>query len=320
MSESSRNVALGAFLVGALVIAVVAVLAISGRGFDRQTTNVVMAFDGSVKGLNLGAPVAFRGVNIGQVTDVDLVFHDDDITVTTEVKAQLSDENMSVLGSRHPEAYLESLVQRGLRAQLQIQSLLTGLLYIQLDFHDGKALDLPPVQAGGYQLPTIPTDLERLTKNLESIDIEKLVRDIQLTMSGIYRFINDPGFQALPGQMSEAVITLRETIGTVQTDLHRTTANLDTLIGSANNTVHNINQRLPEMTEAMQHSLDQLDTAMERVTVTVQELNYSLSDDSPTLYRLNEAVEELSGAGRALQNLAESLEEQPESLIRGRKE
>ena len=136
MSERTDNTLLGAFVLGGITITIALLVYVLGSGINQSTQRVVMVFDGSVKGLTIGAPVALRGVSIGQVTDIRVLFGEDNaVNLLMEVEAVLDtpkflrERQGQKMDELEPELFAE-----GLRAQLNTQSLLTGLLYVELDF------------------------------------------------------------------------------------------------------------------------------------------------------------------------------------------
>src|SRR5690606_37456557 len=117
---------------GALLIAVATLILVLGSGLPSQREQVVMVFDGSVKGLTIGAPVALRGVQIGEVTGINLVLDDSTMNLIMVVEAYVSSARIEGIGLQRASGELvDELIERGLRAQLNLQSLLTGLLYVQ---------------------------------------------------------------------------------------------------------------------------------------------------------------------------------------------
>ena len=208
MSEKPHTVAIGAFIVGALLIALTTVIFVIGSGFGKDRRKVVMVFDGSVKGLSVGAPVALRGVQIGQVTDIELILDTDDVELIMLVEAELSADNIRRRGASTDE-FTEELISRGLRAQLNTQSILTGLLYIQLDFHPATRVDLVAIDSPYLQIPTIPTGLERLTREVQDIDIAKIASDLESTLEGLQAFINTAQFQSLPARLDESLAAIK---------------------------------------------------------------------------------------------------------------
>ncbi len=317
MSEKPHTVAIGAFIVGAMVILVSALLYIGGSGIGRDRQKVVMVFDGSVKGLTIGAPVALRGVQIGQVTDIDLIFDVDSVDLIMQVEAEITRENVQRRGKSDAD-FTEEMIARGLRAQLNSQSLLTGLLYIQLDFHPGSELVLVPLESPYIQIPTVPTDLQRLQRQFEAVDFDQLTSDLEAIVEGLRSFTASEEFHGLPARLDETLLSMRRLSDQLGEQLASSGPRLDVALDSASSTLQNTESRLAEIMDQVSDSLEGLDRAVSSAQSAAQGASNLLADDSPTTYELNQALRELALAGRALQSLAKALEEQPESLIRGK--
>lgn len=330
MSKQANTVAIGAFVVGAFLILFSAVFYLSGNVFNRNTEQALMVFDGSVKGLKIGAPVAFKGVQIGEVTDFDVIVDLDTYDVLTPVEVRVySDRIVRVSGgevvTKTDRDVTDALIERGLRAQLQVQSLLTGLLYIQLDFHpntqprfteqDLEKYDLP-LELG--IIPTIPTDLERLARGLQEIDFRALADNVQTTLNGLDRFINDPDFQDIPENLNATLAAIEELSSRLDSELEAMGPDLNALVADTSGTMKTLNQDMPELSGNAKKSLAELAAALDAAETTLGNVDYLLSEDSATLYEITKAAKELGAAGRAMQSLAETLETQPESLLKGK--
>ncbi len=149
MSAKANKSLIGAFVLGATALAVAGVVIFGSGRFFRKPHMFVMYFPGSVKGLNVGAPVMFRGVKVGQVTDMKVNFYGKELNILIPVYIELDPRTDVLVSGDVPKGqYLKALIKKGLRAQLQMQSFITGQLLIDLDFHPGKpaATSLP---AGG---------------------------------------------------------------------------------------------------------------------------------------------------------------------------
>lgn len=317
MSEKPHTVAIGAFVVGALLIGISTVIFALGTGFGKERSTVVMVFEGSVKGLSIGAPVALRGVQIGQVTDIELILDADTVELIMLVEAELRGENIRRTGT-NAESLTEELISRGLRAQLNTQSILTGLLYVQLDFHPGSELILADIDSPHLQIPTIPTELERLTRKLESIDFAKVASDLEATAEGINKFVTSDSFQELPAQLQGTLASVTGLSEQLQVQLASTGPKLDAVLEGAATTVDTANAELPKLAELVSRNLEVLEEAIRSFEEGMAGIEQLVDHDSATVYELNRALRDMSQAGRALQQLGRALEEQPESLIRGR--
>ena len=317
MRENPNTVAIGAFVVGAILIAIATLIFLMGSGFGKKET-VVMVFSGSVKGLNVGAPLALRGVQVGKVTKIELQLNSDQDNIIMMVEAVFDEKNIRRKGSKDVELS-EELISRGLRAQLNSQSLLTGLLYVELDFHPNSPLHLVDINSPYIQLPTIPTSLERITKKLQDIDISKVAGQLESIGDGIDQFVTSKSFQGLPDNVTSTMDSLRELSSQLQEQLATTGPKLDTVLDEAAETVATANTELPKLATLVEENLRTLNNAISAVEQSMTNIDELVSPDSETLYRLNNALQEMTRAGRALQSLASTLEEQPEALIRGKR-
>ena len=319
MSKKPNSVAIGAFIMGAIVIAIVVVLFVSGSGIGQDRDKVVMVFDGSVKGLSVGAPVALRGVQIGQVSDIDLIFDTDTIDIIMIVEAEIRSDNIQRLGQNKGD-FIEEMIARGLRAQLNTQSLLTGLLYIQMDFHPNNDLILAAIISPYKQIPTIPTDLQRLSREFETFDFSVLAVNLQTMADGLTAFITDDSFQKLPETLHTTLAEIKTLSTNLNLQLEASGPRLDALLDNATTTFEAANSEIPRLSNSAVSTLSSLERTLANFDQTLGEVDYLIADDSSTRYQLEKALKELALAGRAIQRLAKTLEEQPEALLRGRKE
>jgi paraquat-inducible protein B len=319
MSEKPHNVAIGAFVAGALLIAVTMVIFALGTGFGEQREKVIMVFDGSVKGLSIGAPVALRGVQMGQVTNIELMLDADAIELIMLVEAELTEKNIRRLGT-NPDDVTDELIARGLRAQLRTQSLLTGLLYIQLDFHPNSEAILADVESPYLQIPTVPTDLQVLASKLEEMDLAQLADDVQGTLKGLSAFITSDAFQAIPAGAQASLDSINTLSEQLRQQLASTGPKLDKVLDDAATTITGANAELPRLSDLVQKNLGLLNQAISGFEQTMQSVDSLVSPDSPTTYQLNKALQELTRASRAIQALATTLEQQPEALLKGKNE
>src|SRR5215467_6534538 len=179
MSQKANPVAVGLFLVFGAMLGIAGVLIFSSRSLFHPRVKEILYFDASLKGLNPGAPVKFRGVTVGSVAEV-LIRHNQSsndfsmpvlISIDKKLAQAKSDESLQI-GIR---ARLDHLIERGFRARLDAESLVTGVLYIGLDIVPNAP---PPVfhqlTAEYREIPTLPTDIQQLLANLAHVDLRGL--------------------------------------------------------------------------------------------------------------------------------------------------
>lgn len=237
----------------------------------------VVDFNETVRGLTRGAPVEFRGIKVGQVEDLKLEFHAGRQEVHVPVLIALEPGRLSILGASERTAIdtvLQNLVARGLRAQLKMGSLLTGSLFVDLDFYPQS----PPrelAQYGKYrQIPSIPTTMGAVVSNLT-------------------RFLDR--LQKLP--LEDISEELKLSIPAMREALQRSTA---------------------LMTRLDKETAPQAQATLAQAQATLAALETTLRTDSPIQQDLRSALEEFSKASRALRDLADTLERNPESVIFGK--
>jgi paraquat-inducible protein B len=317
MTEKPHTVAIGAFISGALLIALSVVVFVVGSGIGSDKQSVVMVFDGSVKGLSVGAPVALRGVQVGQVTNIELVLQSETTELIMLVEAELVGKNVRRSGDARGDL-VEELIARGMRAQLNLQSILTGLLYVQLDFHPRSPLALADIDSPHLQIPTIPTELQRLTRQIESVDFAGMAINVEAIVNSLNEVIGSDEVRDLPARLEQAVASVTGLSGQMQEQLTTLGPMMEKLLESATVTAERAGTELPRLSSLAGGSVARVEDAMIAFEQAMLEIDGLVSPDSATTYQLNKALEELARAGRALQLLARTLEEQPEALIRGK--
>jgi paraquat-inducible protein B len=209
MSKQGNKTVIGAFVVGALVLAVVGILMFGSGKFFQKTHPVVMYFEGSVSGLSVGAPLVFRGVKIGSVKDIQLLYNAKDQSFRIPVYAELVPERATLLaGTRRFEENYRMLIEKGLRAQLVSQSFVTGQLMVALDLMPDK-----PAEFHGDgkipEIPTVPTMLQELVKKLEDLPLEQLVKSIAGAAEGVDKLVNSP-------EVKSSLVALETTMKEIQ--------------------------------------------------------------------------------------------------------
>ncbi|MDY6951844.1 MAG: MlaD family protein [Thermodesulfobacteriota bacterium] len=196
MSKQANKTLIGAFVVGAVALVVAGVLVFGSGTFLTERHTFVMYFDGSVSGLNVGSPVVFRGVKIGTVTDVILRADPADMSIQIPVFIEIEPHRFERVGKgvqkRDVETAVQLLVDRGLRARLELQSLVTGQLMIELDLHPDKPMKLVGTAYESQEIPTIPSSWDELTTTLKKLPLEQLVTNLTSAIEGIERAVNSP--------------------------------------------------------------------------------------------------------------------------------
>lgn len=269
----------------------------------------VLYFKGSVRGLTVGAPVEFRGIQVGKVTDIRLEYDFESTTFRIPVLVQIEPERVIEITTDGTKTirddsktdFLQTLVDRGLRAQLKTGSYLTGQLFVELDLHPGAPLNL---MGGGqniyHELPTIPTSLDEITasvtdflKKVQSLPLEGIGKELHETLKGTNRTFNGPETLETIRSASAALIEVRSLL-------------------------KNLNQQIEPMTTGVVGTTGAATATLNQLEETLIKVDGLIGPKAPLQYGMVEAVKELAAAARSVRSFIDLLERKPESLLFGK--
>lgn len=370
MKRRASPTRIGLFMLGALAVLVSAVVMVSGSGLLASRERALAYFEGSIYGLQIGAPVVLRGVRLGSVVGIGLVHEGRPGQLAVPVEIQIDRARIGLAADaaaagRGPLTVRE-LVQQGLSAQLSQQSLLTGLLYVDLDFGrtrpgaaaPGARPAFAPTSAPASApvptpaaapderalavIPTVPSPLQALQRQLQQVDVPRLLTDIAGAAAGARQLLADPRLQQTVQELAEASRELRTLIarvdrrvdplaealqGTLQ-DSRRAATTLSGALADAGDAVDRVSRAADRVSATMerfdglatraQPLLEGAERAADELARTAQALREAGTGGEGALPRIDEAARELSRAARAVRDLADLIERQPEALLRGR--
>jgi paraquat-inducible protein B len=348
MSELKGKAVIGAFVVGAIALAVAAVLVLGGGEFMKKKFIRVMYFDGSVKGLKVGAPVVFQGVQIGSVKEISVQANPKEWTFRVPVIVELDpaayrDPDLEI----DQEKALKLLIEKGLRAKLELQSLVTGMLQVALDFNPDTKARLVGGDTPYPEIPTEQSSMEQLASTIKDLPIKELIGQISDTLASIRGLLNSPELRESLQHLNEALVSARDLVrhadaelvakaSTLLEDADRMVVDIDgqlrPVLAGAGKTVADIdklvldvNQAVVPLARKVENTADAITTSAEAIRPAIKQAEKALANiESMTRKGANEreslddALKELSAAARSIKNWAEYLERHPEALIRGK--
>jgi len=230
MSKPVSKTMIGVFVVGAVALVVLALVVFGSGTFFSKKSTYVLFFEDSVKGLNVGAPVLLKGVKVGQVKNIKLLADPDDLTFFIAVYIEIDKERFTLIEHEEHSVIFEEmrqredlrpLIEKGLKAQLQQQSFVTGQLLINIDFYPEKPVKLVSIEDEYQEIPTIPGSMEQLTKTLQNLDFEKLYEKIMDVVSGIDKIVNAPGAKDSLPALRDALRQAEQTFDKVQSTIQK---------------------------------------------------------------------------------------------------
>ncbi len=327
MSKQASKSLIGAFVLGAIVLVVAGVVVFGSGRFFTKANKSVMFFEGSVKGLQIGAPVVFHGVQIGHVTNIVLEVNARDLAAFVPVYIETYQNKVIPIGGypRYDQQFLQALIRKGLRAQLQLQSFVTGQLMVNLDFYPNTPIRLVGLEKQYPEIPTVPSGLQQLTKRLEELPLKEIADRLNETLAGINRLVNSRDLQASIGSLnqmlkdSDALVkNLNATVGPLASDIRGTTDAARAAFAQAEKTLKfdeggpgQIANSIKKTLLAAQDTLKKTNTAVENINVVaVQNANLG--------YEVSRTLEQIAELSRSIRVLADYLERHPEALLRGK--
>lgn len=253
MSKPANKTLIGAFVIGAVALLVMAVLVFGSGKFLKKSFHAVVFFEGSIKGLNEGAPVIFKGVKIGSVKDIR-VFYDaayDSLRIPVIIELEPEKIERTDVAERRPEKNVKLLIEKGLKAQLQMQSIVTGQLVIALDFFPDKSARYVGFIKKYPEIPTVPTAFEELTKTIQNLPIKEIVKKLNLTLNSVRKLIQhiDKKIDPLVSNVSKTSEMAQGTLEGMQAVLKQTEKTLTTFSGDSR-MVYEMNAMISELSAA----------------------------------------------------------------------
>ena len=177
MAKQASKTVIGVFVVGSIAMLIAAVIIFGSGDLFKKRIKFVMFFEDSVKGLAVGAPVIWRGVQVGSVSSIVLQANPKKLTIDVPVVIEFDPDRIEIEGKRShdPSAELKRLIDKGLRARMAIQSFVTGSSMIEIDFLPDTPVRLTGLEKEYPEIPTVRSAMTKLTSKLENLPIEKIV-------------------------------------------------------------------------------------------------------------------------------------------------
>jgi paraquat-inducible protein B len=300
-------------------LVLLAIIVVGSGKLLTKPVRFVCMFPGDVNGLRVGAAVKVKGVQIGTVEEIKLALSPSEGEIRRGVQGFripviIGIDRSSIIqlggtGEALTAMGYQQMIARGARAQLNTESLLTGLLYVDLDLHPDQHADLVliPNEGSLREIPTVPTQLEAIQRQateaiakLDSLDLKGFVSAATNAAGNISQLAGSPDLKQTLASLKETVPNLNQTI-------------TDTRVALAD-----LKNRIIPLAESLQTSSVSADATMKDTRQTLVELQAILEPDSPLSVHLNEALDQLGDTTRSVGALTDYLQRNPSAVIRGK--
>jgi paraquat-inducible protein B len=313
---------IGLFLIGALAVTVVGVVMLASNTWFGSRSTFISYFGESVNGLERGAPVKFQGVPVGTVTELLIQIHQADKTFQVPVRyeidlTRLTTEVGTFVQLDDPQVLGQQIVD-GLRAQLQMESLVTGQLYIELSYRADAAPPELEVRPTAYpEIPTTPSLLAafgteagslvadvlrilfRVNEMLEEVDLVAINAAVVSSAQAVERLVS-----------SDEILEAFEEISAVSTQFNLSMAEMQRL-------AERLGASIDPLQAQMEGTMREVAMTLEATRAAIEETRGMMDTDSGLGYQMQQALTSLRDAGDALRVLSITLERNPDMLIRG---
>ena len=278
----------------------------------------VLYFEESLKGLAIGAPVDFRGTTVGKLLDKETRIDPISLNVQTPILIEIYPERLSLQDEAiDPSQVIEDMVKKGLKASLKNGNLLTGQMFIELEFdekgHPGRIKDTgyyPKFPTAPGQFGEITRSISTLAAKLENMPLDDVVNNLNDTILEFKKLVSAPenkmSLKNLESMLAEVSKTSRkfgqlaDSFSTIPSGLDKALESADETLVSASDTMKQVGETLAKM------------------NTTLTETASSFSEDSTFHYKLRVLMDELTEASRSLNALVDTLQRKPDSIIFGK--
>ena len=344
MARKSNPKFIGAFVLGALALVIAGALILGSGDYFTSKDKAVLFFTGSLGGLDVGSPVTFRGIGVGSVTRVAIRYDINEQKLLIPVFIEVDPQKFEIVRGARNKNNIGELVRRGLRAQLQVQSLVTGQMSVNFEFYPDTPIRLVNTDVGVQQLPTIPSSTEVLkasvTSMLEKIGelpLEQLSKQLLKTVENANQMlVESEGIVKRAGTMvaslqpqveplaesaiatsNQASQMLKDARAGLELREGEPLQKVNLMLTDIRNLINHLNSDVTQNLGPAVQALVATNASFRQAMVLIEGAQRFISPDSPFHSQLVRMLIEFKSAARAIGALAEYSQRHPNALLLG---
>lgn len=320
MSKKANPASIGLFFALGVGLATAGLLLFSSRALFHPQHKDILYFNTSLKGLNPGAPVKFRGVTIGSVVEI-LIHHNqagDDFSmpVVISIDEQLTQSKSDELLPIGSQSGLDQLIRQGFRGRLEAESLVTGVLYVGLEIVPNAP---PPVfhqfKPEYHEIPTLPSDVQQLLANLAQFDARGLSEKLNALLARLDTSLGQLDFAGINAGVTNLLDSANRVVATP--DLTNSFMALKQTLDQAKLLLKRVDGRIDPLADSVTNVLSDAQKTLADLRFGIRNVSALVGPDSTLRPELIRALEQLSAASTAVADLAEFLKRNPNALLTG---
>ena len=326
MSKQGNTTLIGSFVVGAIALVGVSILIFAKQQMFTEKDRYVVYFEGSVGGLKIGAPVKLKGVQIGNVTDIDVQFDTVMKKVLTPVFLEI-DPNMVAPardGSKQ-EFDIDTLIEYGLRAQLTLFNMMTGHLYIEVDFLPDTPVRLVGSHSNIPEIPVVPSNSEeiqhtvtKVISDVRELPLREMFNSLLKTVVQIEKLVTSDELTASAENLVRTISRIERLVSRVDSKIDPLSRQSVAVVKELRDLIQALNRQTDLLGSATNETLSATRKAADQFSATLVAVENSADPNSPLYTRIDDTLRDVSAAARSVKIMADTIQQHPESLVYGK--
>lgn len=319
--SNTRLAAIGFFVLCGLALAVFTTISFGDVHPFHHGQPADIVFNGSVSGLEVGAPVTFRGVPVGQVSAITIEYDPTYHLAYVRVQVMLQDGRVSFANAEGARPSMAGWVAAGLKAQLVPTSLISGQTEINLDFIPSQPARLHPGLTDQPEIPAARGTAGPVAQQLSELDLEKLARDADLTLENVRRLTGLLS-SSLPPFLQSATrssVKAGQALDAARGAMNELVARVDVTLNSVNRFTDIGSRQLSGRGADLHALLVSSNQAVLQARDALSNVKGMTDRQSPARANLEQTLRDLSAASASLRGATADIEQDPALLIRGRR-
>ncbi|TDT43984.1 ABC-type transporter Mla subunit MlaD [Halospina denitrificans] len=321
MGNRTKPALVGLFVLGGLVLAFVGLLAFGGLRWFEPSQQAVVYFNEPLSGLSAGAPVTFRGIEIGSVSRLAIKGDPETFSVVMPVFLRLRPGDINFTGEGSPRRLdIDRLVANGLRAQIRPRSLLTGQMAVELDFYPDDPVRFrhsEDEEESVTEIPSKPSDFQQARNAVEQFpwkaSLEKAVVTLE-SLTSLSRTL-EKEMTGIGGKLHTTLDESRALISRARETLSTLEADAGSALGSVERLGEEGRDQFRDRGEELEQVLERASGLLERTERVANNLEDMTHPRSPERDDLRTVLRELTAATTALRRFSEKVERRPNALL-----
>jgi phospholipid/cholesterol/gamma-HCH transport system substrate-binding protein/paraquat-inducible protein B len=304
MTDKTNYFKIGIFVLVAIAMAIVAILALGAKELFRKEVLIETYFNESVQGLEVGSPIKYRGIALGKVKSIQMVSTAYDLNNSyVMVVCSIYSENIEKKTFSDFKVLCKEMIEKGLRVRLASQGL-TGVVYLEVDYFDPNRFELLEInwKPRYFYLPSVPSaiarlgeSLERIMNNLEQINIHQISKNLESLLLVLNGKIQNVDIKNIGRQTEMLLSELRESNKKIKEILEkeeteRIITDTSKMVAGARRIVEKSEKPLTDFMSGMSNIESSITKLSEKIEVVADDLPELSEKMQKTLTRLDNLV------------------------------